>query len=503
MTETETEATPGSLSTLDEIRRKYDNGELAAVKAEPKADALIVAPFFILDDRGDPAQLKDWTMADLWLGKSGRLYHDTEDPGRPNCLFRGIRGAAALRTRILASNECVRDHAVELSLAEDSPWFPAQDGDKPLPAVLVAAQDEETLQELVNAMIHFRGWTTVDEEEARKGATVLPKKSVVLEDLPPTPAHKVLTSPTRLRPGTLPTEKQKPDPLKPAAAPAAERPALSPEEEKLAMAKRRQLQDSLLKKYQAKAKRLDGKRHLNRDEFARHGHEKGRAVWAEAFGVADFNEADQRCGAFRDNLSSNGDDFFEGEFHHGMRHGRGVWQFKGCSYDGVWRFDKPDGQGCLKEAEGTTLDGEWKNGHLHGKGKISDLHGNLIYDGTFKHGRRDGLGKQVFENGDEYEGDWKDGRMHGHGCQTFRNGDKFVGAWEDGVYHGDGTMYFADGSFSRRSYVNGRLEETQDYRTEQERFQPIYTRIKMQAHTRNLETPIWAKDMDAQVALRY
>lgn len=316
---TETETMPQSLSALDEIRRKYDNGELAAVEMEPKADALIVAPFFILDDRGDPAQLKDWTMADLWLGKSGRLYYDTEgNPARPNCLFRGIRSAAALRTRILASNECVRDHAVEISLAEDSPWFPAQDGDKPLPAALVAAQDEETLQELVDAMLHFRGWTTVDEEEARKGAVLPPKKSVILEDLPPTPAHKVLTSPTRLRPGTLPEEKQKPDALKPVAAPAAQPSALSPEEEKAAMAKRRHLQDSLLKKYQAKAKSLDGKRYLNRDEFARHGHEKGRALWAEAFGIADFNEAAQRCGAFRDKLSSDGDDFFEGEFHHGM-----------------------------------------------------------------------------------------------------------------------------------------------------------------------------------------
>lgn len=478
-------------SPLDEIRKKYDDGVLQGVPLEPKADALVANPFYVLDDRGDPAQLKDWTLSDFWIGRSGRLYHDTETPGRPKVLFQGLRTAAGVRTRILRPNECVRDHALEIS---------EEGGDAVnQPPVLIAAQEEEHLDLLVEAILAFR----VDQDP--KAYTFPPKAKKDPRKEPPTPGERMLSSPTRLRPATPLSgggaiAEEEPGEVEKATIPA---PGKSPEEEKLAMAKRRALQDSLLNKYSTLAKSLDGKRHLARDELAKHKHEKGRAVWAEGLGITQHNEFLQRCGAFRDKLSDEGDDFFDGEFHHGMRHGRGRWEFLGSSYEGVWRFDKPDGQGTFVEADGTSHKGEWRNGHLHGHGVICDPHGNVTYDGTFNNGRRDGLGRQVFENGDEYSGNWKDGRMHGRGTQSFRNGDKYMGMWEYGVYHGDGVFYFADGSFSRRSYVQGRLEETQDYKTEVERFQPIYTRHTMLAHTSMADTPIWAKGMELPAALRY
>lgn len=43
-------------------------------------------------------------------------------------------------------------------------------------------------------------------------------------------------------------------------------------------------------------------------------------------------------------------------------------------------------------------------------------------------------------DGEEMEGDWKDGVLHGKGTRTFPVGLKYVGEYKNGIRHGQGTQ---------------------------------------------------------------
>jgi hypothetical protein len=43
-----------------------------------------------------------------------------------------------------------------------------------------------------------------------------------------------------------------------------------------------------------------------------------------------------------------------------------------------------------------------------------------------------------FQDGSTYEGEWRDGKMHGRGIYSWRNGHVFEGDWRNGKMHGRG-----------------------------------------------------------------
>lgn len=61
-----------------------------------------------------------------------------------------------------------------------------------------------------------------------------------------------------------------------------------------------------------------------------------------------------------------------------------------------------------------------------------------IYVGTFKSGKRDGLGKYTFPNGMIYEGDWKQDKKQGNGKLTQTNGDYYEGEFYNNEKNGSG-----------------------------------------------------------------
>ena len=61
--------------------------------------------------------------------------------------------------------------------------------------------------------------------------------------------------------------------------------------------------------------------------------------------------------------------------------------------------------GRYDAADGTSFEGTWINGLLHGKGSCSD--GSGEYVGDWMHGERHGRGKLTRSNGETYDGEWR------------------------------------------------------------------------------------------------
>jgi len=175
---------------------------------------------------------------------------------------------------------------------------------------------------------------------------------------------------------------------------------------------------------------------------------------------------------------------YTGEFMYGLRHGAGKSEHGGEVYQGGWLWDARHGQGTLTHKDGSKTTGEWKAGKLDGRAVTHGQAGNVIFDGEYKEGKRQGIGRYVIpDSGDVYEGGWQGGRMHGRGVYHFSNGDKLVGMWKEGRYDGAAMIHYSDGSVSRRVYKDGVLVTTQDYDLEDQKFGKELNRDVVQKHT--------------------
>ena len=69
-----------------------------------------------------------------------------------------------------------------------------------------------------------------------------------------------------------------------------------------------------------------------------------------------------------------------------------------------------------------------------------------VYEGSFKNGLRNGLGKYTMPDGFKYEGEWKDDQIQGKGVARYPTGQIYEGFFKQGVPNGEGTMTFSDGT---------------------------------------------------------
>ncbi|MED4014670.1 hypothetical protein [Sutcliffiella cohnii] len=84
--------------------------------------------------------------------------------------------------------------------------------------------------------------------------------------------------------------------------------------------------------------------------------------------------------------------------------------------------------------DGSTYEGEIKNGKLHGKGTLT------------------------WANGDKYTGEFFEGAITGAGAIQFANGRSYVGEFLNGLPHGQGTMFYPDNTRIEGKWVNGVIE---------------------------------------------
>src|SRR5687767_12135525 len=92
-------------------------------------------------------------------------------------------------------------------------------------------------------------------------------------------------------------------------------------------------------------------------------------------------------------------------------------------------------------------EGDWVNDRMDGQGALSTLEQIYIYKGTWREGRRHGLGDKFFSDGSRYEGNWLEDQQEGQGTLYYPTGEKhYEGGWHSGQRFGRGTQWYTDGS---------------------------------------------------------
>ena len=127
-----------------------------------------------------------------------------------------------------------------------------------------------------------------------------------------------------------------------------------------------------------------------------------------------------------------------------------------------------NGRGMVTNSDGSTYDGEWRDGKWHGRGKMTGKDGST-YEGEFRDNKRHGRGKlQLTLTGSTYEGEFRDNKRHGRGklhytpdefsLQQRTHGQSYDGEWLDDKRHGQGKSTWADGRVYEGTYKHGQKE---------------------------------------------
>jgi hypothetical protein len=117
---------------------------------------------------------------------------------------------------------------------------------------------------------------------------------------------------------------------------------------------------------------------------------------------------------------------YEGEWRDDKRNGHGTLIMQdGATFEGEWRDDRPNGTGKETEPDGTTLEGEWEQGKfVNGKASNQKMTDGAIYTGMEKLSPNDGklhpdgTGKKTMLDGSTLEGEWRDGKFIGAQTQA-------------------------------------------------------------------------------------
>eukprot|EP01126_Amoeba_proteus_P028700 TRINITY_DN28292_c0_g1_i1.p1 TRINITY_DN28292_c0_g1~~TRINITY_DN28292_c0_g1_i1.p1 ORF type:complete len:287 (-),score=54.24 TRINITY_DN28292_c0_g1_i1:371-1231(-) len=169
---------------------------------------------------------------------------------------------------------------------------------------------------------------------------------------------------------------------------------------------------------------------------------------------------------------TNREGVYQGEFDSGRRHGNGkmIFSLTNKEYDGSWNNDDFHGQGTLSTPE-FCYKGNFKNGLISGKGRIEYTHEEGVYEGQFKAGRKHGKGKYTSKSGIfvSYIGDYSMDLKHGNGTGTYANGDYYVGEFKYGQPCGTGKLIIKSNGLNityegkwRDTWSEGKLDVKQD-----------------------------------------
>lgn len=121
-------------------------------------------------------------------------------------------------------------------------------------------------------------------------------------------------------------------------------------------------------------------------------------------------------------------DVFEGTFNaNRLKHGPGYYTWSGGNPDEDMDEDAPKGTG--------------------------------EYRGDYANGKKHGIGRIVYPNGDRYHGMWYQDMKHGEGTYVYANGDIYSGQWNSGIKDGRGTYVFmANDSQLVGNWVKGQIQ---------------------------------------------
>ena len=166
---------------------------------------------------------------------------------------------------------------------------------------------------------------------------------------------------------------------------------------------------------------------------------------------------------------------FEGEYLNWMKNGKGKeyyfdgktkfegiylndkkWEGKGYDKNNNIVYELKKGKGFIKEYNDFNgeliFEGEYLNGKRNGKGKEYEYNGNLIFEGEYLNGKRNGKGKEYNFFGElEFEGEYLNRKRHGKGKEYY-NGEL--------IFEGE---YLYGYRLKGKYYINERLEYEGEY----------------------------------------
>lgn len=146
---------------------------------------------------------------------------------------------------------------------------------------------------------------------------------------------------------------------------------------------------------------------------------------------------------------------YNGEFLNGHLHGKGVMTYKtGRVYEGDFAENAPDGYGEEVYENGDRYAGRYRRGFKCGQGVYTYANGD-VYKGEFADNKPNGKGVLTMKNGSVYEGEFKNGRCGGRGIFRYKNGDVYDGEWVNSLKHGQGIYRYANGDVYEGQFVNG------------------------------------------------
>ena len=157
---------------------------------------------------------------------------------------------------------------------------------------------------------------------------------------------------------------------------------------------------------------------------------------------------------------------YEGEWHHGLMHGRGVVAWPdGTVYQGEVHCGQVQGRGRLLRPDGSYYIGEWREGYRHGLGVWVHPAAGLTYRGMWARGRRHGLGTMFYcaDRSVVYHGDWVCGAREGHGVMRYGSQCVYDGAWAEDERQGRGAAVFANGDCYVGEWAHNLMQGTGEY----------------------------------------
>ncbi len=129
----------------------------------------------------------------------------------------------------------------------------------------------------------------------------------------------------------------------------------------------------------------------------------------------------------------------------------------GSTYDGDIKDGAPHGKGMVRFSDGTRYRGQFAAGQMEGRGSLA-YPDKSVYKGTFKKGMLCGNGVLTFPDESRYEGFFKDDAYDGQGVWSTPLGITYEGGFKNGKFHGQGKVVLPDGS----QFI-GRFEDDRFY----------------------------------------
>lgn len=110
-------------------------------------------------------------------------------------------------------------------------------------------------------------------------------------------------------------------------------------------------------------------------------------------------------------------------------------------YEGKKVNNVPHGEGTMVYPDSSRYTGEWKNGKRHGKGVLTNPHGDIIYDGNWLDDIKQGYGTFNYSLTEWYKGYWKNDKRDGEGQYSNPNiGSYYFGSWKNDKLNGFGNF---------------------------------------------------------------